>query len=285
MEGDVPEPTLPVARLEDHRRAFVAASVAIGAIPVRPDRTFIQDGIPQAKLETVLEQSRLAAGVHDHLRVDFTACAVGILDADTGRPVALEEDVEHVDAFMGIDAVLARVVEHHLVELAADHLPRLRALVRFVVPEVERGRQLAARIYELHAVLLDEVAPLHLRQHVETLQDPVGLRNQRLADVEARKFLALEQPHTNATLREQRRRGRTRRSATDNNDVVITHRGKVSGAKLSAVSRQRQCQVPSVRCQVSGAGASARCQVPKCQVPSAGDTRLTAGTWHLAAGS
>ena len=46
---------------------------------------------------------------------------------------------------------------------------------------------------ELHPVLLHEVAGLHLRQHVEALEDPVGLGNQRLADVETRKALASEQ--------------------------------------------------------------------------------------------
>ena len=107
-------------------------------------------------------------------------------------------------AFVRVHAVLARVVEHHLVELAADDLPGLRALVRLVVPEVERRRQLAARIDELDAVLLDEVAPLHLRQHVEPLEHPVGLRNQRLADVKARELLALEEPDSDAPLREQR---------------------------------------------------------------------------------
>ena len=51
---------------------------------------------------------------------------------------------------------IQRVVEHHLVELAANDLPGLRALVRLVVPEVERRRLLARRVDELDAVLLDE---------------------------------------------------------------------------------------------------------------------------------
>ena len=67
-------------------------------------------------------------------------------------------------------AALDRFIEHHLVELAAHHLPRLRALVRLVVPEVERRRELAARVHELHAVLLDEAAGPHLRQHAEAVE-------------------------------------------------------------------------------------------------------------------
>jgi hypothetical protein len=126
-----------------------------------------------------------------------------------------------VDALVCVDAVLARVVQHHPVELAADDLPRLRALVRLVVPEVERRREFAARVHELHAVLLDEVASLHLRQHVQPLQHPVGFRNQRFADVKTRKALALEQPDANAVLREDRGNGRSRRTATDDDDIVV----------------------------------------------------------------
>jgi hypothetical protein len=71
-----------------------------------------------------------------------------------------------------IDAVLAGVLEHHLIELAAHDLPGLRALVRLVVVEVERRRFLAGGVHELHAVLLDEVALLHLLEHVEPLEAP-----------------------------------------------------------------------------------------------------------------
>jgi hypothetical protein len=90
---------------------------------------------------------------------------------------------------VGLDAVLARVVEHPLGELAPHHLPGLRALVRLVVPEIERRRLVALRVDELHAVLLRERAGLELGQHVEPLEHPVSLGDQRLADVEGRKRL------------------------------------------------------------------------------------------------
>ena len=105
---------------------------------------------------------------------------------------------------MDLDAVLAGVVEHHVVELAAHDLPRLGTFMRLVVRKIKGRRQPAARVHELHAVFLDEVAVVHFRKHVQPLQDPVGFRNQRFADVKPWKALALEQLDAHALLREQR---------------------------------------------------------------------------------
>src|SRR5262245_38667690 len=115
--------------------------------------------------------------------------------------------------------MFSSVLEHHLVELAPDDLPGLRALVRLVVPEVEGRRQFAVRAHELNAVLLDEVALLHLRQHVEALQHPVGFGDQGLADVEARELLALEELDRDALLGEERGDGGACRTSTDDDDV------------------------------------------------------------------
>ena len=65
------------------------------------------------------------------------------MHAHADGPVAVEQHLQHADPFVHLDAVLAGVVEHHLVELAAQHLPGLRALVRLVVAEVERLGKLA----------------------------------------------------------------------------------------------------------------------------------------------
>ena len=65
--------------------------------------------------------------------------------------------------------------------------------MRLVVVEVERRRQFAGGVDELHAVFLDEVAVLHLVEHLEPLEHPVRFGDQRFADVEAREMLALEE--------------------------------------------------------------------------------------------
>src|SRR5438128_12588420 len=85
--------------------------------------------------------------------------------------------------------------------------------MRFVIPEVERCRLLTPGVDELHAVLLNEAALVHLRKHVEPLQHPVGLRDQGFADVKTREALAIEQLDAVSLLREGRRRGRSRRTA------------------------------------------------------------------------
>ena len=206
VQRDVPPPAALVGRLHDQRGALVAVVVLGRALVVGPDRALVEERIPDAQAVAVHQQRRLAAGVDDHRRPHLAARAVRLLDLHADGALALEDHLEHVHALAGVDAVLARVLEQHLVELAALDLPRLRALVRLVVPEVERRRQLAVGADELHAALLDEVAALHLVQHVQPLQHPVGLGDERLADVEAREGLALEQLDAAAVLGEQRRR-------------------------------------------------------------------------------
>src|SRR5206468_2497032 len=122
----------------------VLAAVARGPLPIGPNRPLVQHRVPQARLEPVLEQRALAAGVHDHLRAHLFGQAAFLLDADAAGTAAVEEHVEDAGALVNLNAVLLGVAEHEQVELATNDLPRLRALVRLVVPEVERRRLPAA---------------------------------------------------------------------------------------------------------------------------------------------
>src|SRR5262245_57879528 len=63
VQRNVPEPTLAVRGLQHDCRAFVLAGVAICAFPVSPDRSLVEDRIPDPQLEFVLQNSTLAAGV------------------------------------------------------------------------------------------------------------------------------------------------------------------------------------------------------------------------------
>src|SRR5262249_43833167 len=88
---DVPEPALLVGGLDDHGGPFVAAGVAISAAPVGPDRPLVQDRVPEAQLELVLQHRALAAGVHDHLGAHLFLRAVLALNAHADRAAAVKQ--------------------------------------------------------------------------------------------------------------------------------------------------------------------------------------------------
>jgi hypothetical protein len=66
------------------------------------------------------------------------------------------------------------------------------------------------------------VAALHLLEHVQPLQHPVGFGDQRFADVKAGKLLSFEEADFQSALRQDRRRGGSGGSAADHNDIVFT---------------------------------------------------------------
>ncbi len=231
VKRDVPEPAVAARGLEHHGGALVPPGVAVRPLPVGPDGALVENRVPDAKPQAVLDDPRLAAGVHHDLGPHLPSLAVFALYLDPHRPTAFEQDVQNAHALVGGGPVLPGVLEHHLVELAAHHLPGLRALVGLVVPEVEGRRELAARVDELDAVLLHEVALLHLGQHAEPLQHPVGLRDQGFADVEARELLALEELHPQPLLGEKGGGRGPRGTASDHDDV----RG---GGLLSRIGHQ-----------------------------------------------
>src|SRR5437764_1243799 len=84
----------------------------------------------------------------------FLPRTVGRLHPHADGTGPREEPFAHPPPREHLNAVLAGVVEGELVELAAADLPGLRCLVRPVVDEVERLRQLAPLVDELDAVLL-----------------------------------------------------------------------------------------------------------------------------------
>ena len=63
------------------------------------------------------------------------------------------------------------------------------------------------------------MAGLHLRQHVQALEDEVSAGNERFADVEAREVVALEELHFMARLSDERAGGGAGGAAADDDDV------------------------------------------------------------------
>ena len=180
---------LLVRRLHDQRGALVAAGVAVRALAVGPDRALVEQRIPDA---AGLEAVHAASPPGRWRRrppapAPRGACRPGpAIFTPTARSPSKSTSRTWTPSRASTPCSRAFSSSIWSNSLRID-LPGLRALVRLVVPEVERRRQLAVGADELHAVLLDEVAGLHLRQHAEPLQHPVGLGDQRLADVEARE--------------------------------------------------------------------------------------------------
>jgi hypothetical protein len=128
-----------------------------------------------------------------------------MVQANAYSPAFFEEDFHNPRALVDLDPLLLGVPQHHEIELTSHHLPSLRAFMRLVVEKIERGGYLAAGTDELNAIFLDEMARIHFVEHFEPAEDPIGLRDQRLADVEAREPLALEELDSMAPLGNQRR--------------------------------------------------------------------------------
>jgi hypothetical protein len=145
--------------------------------------------------------------------------AILLLHPHADSTIALEQHFQDARRLVDGDAQFTGVIEHHCVKFAPHDLPRLGTFVRFVVMKIKRRGFLAGGIYELHAVFLDEVALLHFIEHADPFEHPIGFRNQRFADMEPRKRLALIERDIYAALGEHGRNG-TSGGTTANNDHI-----------------------------------------------------------------
>src|SRR5262249_41970232 len=157
-----------------------------------PKGAFLQERVPLAELEPVHNDRALAAGIDDDRSPHFLLPAVIVLHPNAHGSGPLEKHFPDTCPLMYLYTMFPSIIDQHFVELPTAHLPSLRALVRFVIDEVERLGKSSILRYELDAVLLDEMAALHLVQEVQALDDPVGLRDKRFADMKARITFPLE---------------------------------------------------------------------------------------------
>ena len=209
---DVPEPAL-VRHVGDGGVAFVDAFAALGILVVGPDGDLVEIRIAHAPAALVGGEGFLARAIERDRRADFVGAAgLAIRGLDADDLLAVHEQAVDRRFLAHFGAFLAGVVEQHLVELRAQHLPGLRdGFAVVAVEEIERLRALPVRLHEGDAVFLHEVRRLHLRDHPDALQRAEGERNERFADVVARKFLALEHEHAMAVFGENGGRRRSRR--------------------------------------------------------------------------
>src|SRR3546814_10814622 len=119
--------------------AGVAAGAAFDAAVVAEHRRRLVARVLALELELAAEEGVAAAGVDHVARAEGQRIAVGALRMHQRRAaVGAELDALHLDLLARIDAVLARVLEQHLVELLAldvvgrseEHTSELQSLMR-----------------------------------------------------------------------------------------------------------------------------------------------------------
>ena len=217
-QRNVPEPGVGFVGMHDEGCALVDPLVPPAPFEVSVDRRLLQRRLHFADPQPPGDESALTCGVHRNRGAEATLRAIRHLYHHAGsaapncarasrfiitRDVTLEQHIEHHGALDHLDAVVSGVVEHHLVKLAAQHLPRHRALVWVRVAKVEGRRGFAGTTVELDAVFLRKGTFSQPVQHAQPLEGPVGARHERLADLELGRLLPFEKNDLVASRRDQ----------------------------------------------------------------------------------
>ena len=220
-QGDVPEPA-SVRQKGDRRRALVPARVAQGAAKIGPDGDLVQHGIALPPVIGLDGPCASPAGIDGQRCLHRVAGAVAAHRLDPAHLAVIAQQSNGLGRLADLSPFLAGVVQQHLVELAAEHLPRHGRLVVHVLEEVKGGRDLALRAGKLHGILPRKGRSVHAFNHTDPLQGEVAERQQRLADVVAGEPLFFEHQHPAAVLGQDRRgRGSGRPPADDDYVVVL----------------------------------------------------------------
>jgi hypothetical protein len=149
----------------------------------------------------------------------------------------VEGHVHHPVLLVHLGPLLRGVPEQQVVEPLARHLPGLR------VGDLGRGREVGVALHaavaraEAGAPLAGEPRGHHLAAAPELLEEFVAGGEQRLADVEARKAVALEDRHPPPPAGEHRRGAGARGAAADDGDVVVV--GRVGQSRETPRVRSR----------------------------------------------
>ncbi len=118
-----------------------------------------------------------------------------------------------------LDTLQLGLVGQQLVEIGALHLVGAAVALGELVAEIEFGVALAPA--EGRAVLGLETGRLDRLEHAGFLDEIQAVRQQALADGEAREALALEDQHVMALALEQRAGDGTGRAGTDDHDFTL----------------------------------------------------------------
>ena len=266
-QRDPPEPAV----LED-----VDADVALvgrrgppRAAEVREERHLPEVRHALATADPRGEQTGAPARVHEEPPPHGRALAVAL--DHRGDALRVERDRLDGRRLAHVHAELRRVLEQDRVELGARDLVGV-ARPGLALEEVERVLEPRLLVVERGAVLHLEPPLGERRVDAQPIEDRECGRQQRLADVEPREGLALEQEHAAAGLREEGRGRGAGGPAADDEHVVERGRGHRCGA-----CRTARGSIGSGSGSAGAAGAASRRSCEQSR-PTTGDTKSRRAT-------
>ena len=222
---DVPEPALVWD--ESHRGAsLVDAGVPLGPLVISPHGNLVELGITTPPSVASGSDGLAPRRVHGDWRANLHLSMLAGLDPNTIVSAhAVLQQFGDFRLFPNRDAVLSGIVEHHLVELAAQDLPRLRHGFTIIpVEEIEGLRSTARRGNELHGILLHEARLAELRNHPDPLQRRIREGDHRLANMIPGKLLPFYQQDSPTVHSQGGRRGATSWTCPNDHRIVVFHR-------------------------------------------------------------
>jgi hypothetical protein len=184
-----------------------------------------------------VREERIATRRVDHVlgveaRIGSRIGCVGRPGENADHALSFAHGPGHRPRLADVDALRTSVIEEQLVELGALDLEGVIALVPPRAVEREAILPSERVVVEARAVFLDE-RRLDLIEHADRLEHGERLRQQGLAQVEARELGLFEEQHLHAALREARRAYRSARAtAHDHHIELFTHRVLPSSRQL-----------------------------------------------------
>ena len=147
-------------------------------------------------------------------------------------------EIDRCDAgpFAHVDTLTRRIAEKKMIELRPLDLEGAVVPLFEIAVEMKPDADLAIARQKLSAVLWMKLASRHLIGDAKPREEVVVVRQERLADLKARKTIALEQRHGKTLASQERRSRRTTRPTADY-DYVERRRSRLAGDLVPAWTR------------------------------------------------
>ena len=185
---------------------------------MREDRQFLQMIIRLLYSKLGAENRIASACVDQVASTDGLRRAVP-LDAKIDMFIREGHGLDH-RVFMYFSTVFCRMIEQQLVEIGARHLIGMLGLRAICVLEIKFISYLGAGAEHFTAEFFHKPRAQNFFMQIHARECLHTERQERLADVEARKILALENNHPASSARQEGCSGAAGRSPTDDRDVI-----------------------------------------------------------------